>query len=110
MSPAGITESKRADEEMRERELLLRAMIEGATDGIWVKDAEGRYIMWNQSGARILGIDPNDSVGKNDFELFPADVAEKIVADDREILGSGQARTAEEVHTYWTVWRGRSGQ
>ena len=71
----------------------------GATDGIWVKDTEGRYRMWNRSGARILGIDADNAVGKNDFELFPSDVAQKIVVDDSEILESGQEQTVEDVHT-----------
>ena len=80
-------------------------MVEGATDGIWVKDTEGRYRMWNQSDARILGIDPEDSVDKNDFELFPPEVAKKIMADDREIMESGRERTAEEVHMLGGVAR-----
>ena len=98
MPSADITEPKPAEEEMREREFLLHAMIEGATDGIWVKDAEGRYRMWNRSGARILGIDAVDAAGNTDCELFSADVARKIAVDDREIMESGQERTAEEVH------------
>ena len=73
-------------------------MLEGATDGIWIKDTEGRYRMMNRSGARILGIDAEDAVGKNDFELFPAKHAQKVTLDDREILESGQGRTVEEVH------------
>ena len=73
-------------------------MLEGATDGIWVKDTEGRYRMMNRSGARILGIDAEDAVGKTDFELFPAKHAQKVTVDDREILESGQGRTVEEVH------------
>ena len=96
---ADISERKRAEEEVREREFLLRAMLEGATDGIWVKDTEGRYRMWNQSGARFFSMEAGDLLGKNDFELFPADVAQKIMVDDREILESGQGRTAEDVHT-----------
>ena len=93
------SEPNRAEEEMQERQFLLHAMLEGATDGIWVKGLEGRYRMMNRSGARILGIDAEDAVGKNDFELFPAKLARKVTVEDREILESGQARTAEEVHT-----------
>ena len=94
-----VTERTRYEKERDETRFLLHAMVEGATDGIWVKGIDGRYRMWNRSGARILGIDPEESFDKNDFEVFPADVAQKIVVDDREILGSGQERTVEEVHT-----------
>ena len=72
-----ITERKRAEDEGREREFLLQAMVEGATDGIWVKDTDGRYRMWNQAGARLLGVEPDDFLGKNDLETFPPDVARK---------------------------------
>ena len=92
-------ELERAEEETRESEFLLHAILEGVTDGVWIKDTERRYRMWNQAGARFFGMEAVEFVGKNDLEVFPADIAQKIMADDAEILESGQEKTAKEVHT-----------
>lgn len=38
-----VTERRRIEAERRDTQFLLRAMTEGATDGIFIKDLEGRY-------------------------------------------------------------------
>ena len=100
-----VTERTRNEHEREETQFLLRAMTEGATDGIWIKDLQGRYRMFNAAGARLLGIDSTDIIGKDDTEVFPAELARSIMADDREILESGTPRTIEEVHVVAGVAR-----
>ena len=92
-----ITERKRAEEESKEREFLLRAMTEGATEGIFVKDLEGRYLMMNEAGVRLIGAKADKVVGMSDFDVFPAEVARRIVVDDKEILDLGRSRSVEKV-------------
>ncbi len=85
-----------AAEEHRESLVLLRAVTEGTTDAVFVKDMGGRYLMINQAGARMLGRRVQDIVGKSDAELFPPSVARQITARDRQVIESGQTRTYEE--------------
>ena len=83
-------------EEHQESLVLLRAVTEGTTDAVFVKDLSSRYLMINSAGARILGRRVQEIVGKDDTELFPSGVARQIMARDRRVIESGQTRTYEE--------------
>lgn len=60
---------KRAEERIRVSEERLRQLIDQAPDGVFVSDRDGNYIDVNPSGAKILGYEPAEIVGKsiNDF-------------------------------------------
>ena len=74
---------------------LLNAIIEGTTDAVYVKDLQGRYLMMNTAGSQFLQLPVEEIVGKHDSELFPAEAAARIVADNRRVIDSGAARTYE---------------
>jgi len=76
---------------------ILQAVIEATPDAIFVKDLEGRYVLINEAAARFLGKSPAEIVGKNDFELYPAETARQFIEDDRTVLATGDARSFEGV-------------
>ena len=86
---------RRAEETLHETHSLLSAVIEGTTDAVFVKDLQGRYLMINAAGERVIGRTHEEVIGKNDRELFPRETASKIVADDHEILAGGKPQTFE---------------
>ena len=91
-----VTERRRVEAERRDTQFLLRAMTEGATDGIFVKDLEGRYSMFNASCANLHHVDAESIIGKDDSAIFPDQLARAIMADDRKVLGSRETITVEE--------------
>ena len=42
-----------------------KAVIQGSTDGIVIKDLEHRYVLVNEGSAKLLGLAVDDVVGKN---------------------------------------------
>jgi PAS domain S-box-containing protein len=90
------TERKRAEEEVRESNVLLRSVIEGTSDAVYLKDAWGRYLLVNPCAAENLGRSAKDIVGKNDAELFAPEVAHPLMEADREVMTTGEARRFEE--------------
>jgi PAS domain S-box-containing protein len=75
---------------------LLRSVMEGTTDAIYMKDLTGRYQMINSAAARVLGRAPGEIVGRTDRDLLPPDVARGIMAQDQQVMTSGQPQTCEE--------------
>ena len=72
-----------------ETDALLRTLIDTLPDSIYVKDANGRYILDNLAHMRHVGVaSAADIVGKTVFDLFPKEVAERFDADDKAILRS----------------------
>jgi PAS domain S-box-containing protein len=77
-------------------ETLLRAVVEGTTDAVFVKDREGKYLLANESAASFIGRPVGDVLGRFDHELFGADDARQIVANDRTVMADGNVVTFEE--------------
>ena len=92
-----ISERKAIEAERLETQFLLRAMTEGATDGIFIKDVDGRYQMVNASWPALIGTVADQVLGKDDSAIFPAQRARAIMAEDRAIMDSGKIRVFEEV-------------
>ena len=91
-----------ADRESAQRDAdeahrLLRAVFGGTTDGVFVKDLAGRYVMINEAGARLIGKPVEDIVDHDDTSLFEPDSAARIAAQDREVIATGEPRAFENV-------------
>ena len=93
------TERKRAEEELKESYELLRSVMEGTTDAVFVKDLQGRYLMINQAGAEALGKSAEEVIGKDDPELFGAEDGRQVMEEDRKVLAAGETCTTEDTKT-----------
>ncbi len=78
---------------------LLRAVVEGTSDAVFVKDREGKYLLLNAAGAHFIGKPLDEVLGHDDRELFNSAECEKLMASDRQIMASGGAVTLEETLT-----------
>lgn len=67
-----ITESKKAEEALRDSERKLRALLDAIPDCAWLRNAEGRFVAVNRSFAEELGLTVDEIVGKTaDEVVFP---------------------------------------
>jgi PAS domain S-box-containing protein len=79
---------------------MLVAIAEASTDAIFAKDEEGRYLLFNNAAARIVGKTPGEVVGKGDDAIFPAAQVEQLRAADRHAMATGETQSQEEIlHT-----------
>lgn len=76
---------------------LLRTAVDNVPDHIYIKDAEGRFVLANASLARHMGVQsPQELVGRTHFEFYPREFAAKVAADERGIIECGEARINQE--------------
>ena len=87
-------ESERA---LKRQESLLRAVIDTATDAIFMKDTEGRYQLINAAGARVIGRPVEEIVGKTDQDLFSPETAKQLMENDQRVLIGGTQHHFEAV-------------
>ena len=80
-------------------ETLLRAVVEGTTDAVFVKDCDGRYLLANEAAARFMGRPVDEVLGRDDSELFGIADAERLIANDRATMASGKVVDHEETIT-----------
>jgi diguanylate cyclase (GGDEF)-like protein/PAS domain S-box-containing protein len=73
----------------RERDLLRAAFLQ-SPDVQYIKTPDSRFAAVNGVLARSSGYeDPNELVGKTDFDILKPESASAIVADDRHIVETG---------------------
>lgn len=90
-----LTARKKAEAADRDRNNLLRAVVEAVADPIFAKDLDGRYIEANAAIVNLTGIAKDDVIGRTDEELFGAELARPIREADHEVLSSGETQTYE---------------
>lgn len=65
---------------------LLSDFMDSIPDVIYFKDKTGRLIMVNRAHAKGLGLEPDEVIGKTDFDFFPRERAKKMAEDDAYVL------------------------
>ncbi|MFA5834118.1 MAG: PAS domain S-box protein [Bacteroidota bacterium] len=82
-----IDERKQAEKVLRLRESYLTAIVENQPGLIWLKDNDGRYLMVNRLFAETCSkASPAELVGKTDRDIWPKELAEKYIADDKKVI------------------------
>jgi PAS domain S-box-containing protein len=94
-----VTDRLRAEGELRRTAELLKAVADGTTDAVFVKDRDGKYLLANPATARFVGRADGDVLGRTDAELFDPDSARRVAEQDRQVMTVGAAQTDVEVLT-----------
>ena len=81
-----ISSLKRMEAALAEERNLLRAVIDGLPDQLFVKDMGSRFVLVNDAVRRFFG---NDVTGKTDHDLFSAEAAASFRYEE---LGHSRAR------------------
>ena len=87
-----IRESKRIRMLLEEERNLMRTLIDNLPDLIFIKDAEGRYLLNNRSHILSFGAECQDEVlGKTTYDLNPEELASQYTKDDKSVMQIGKA-------------------
>jgi len=86
---AEIEERKVAQVELAYERDLLRVLLDNASDYIYFKDEQSRFVRASQSLCLRWGHTQKEIVGKTDRDLFLEDRAGQALADEKEIIRTG---------------------
>ena len=81
-----VTDRKHAEDALRRSEQLLQNVADNTTAVIYVKYADGRYLLINRRFEQIFNLTADQIVGHTDHEIFPKDIAEAFRANDVGVL------------------------
>lgn len=81
--------------ELRNKEQLLKAIINNTSSAIFVKNIAGQYILVNKRFAADFDIEPELMIGKNAYDIFPKETADQLTEDENQIIQSGIGLTSE---------------
>jgi PAS domain S-box-containing protein len=117
---AMATEHKRAEIARTRSEQRLQAILDNSPAVVFLKDLQGRYQLVNRHYEELFHVTKASVVGRTDFDIFPAELAEQYQANDRAVVAAGVPLTVEEtglhddgLHAYIAVkfpLRGADGE
>ncbi len=92
-----ITERKQNERELQQRDQYQRALLDNFPFAVWLKDTESRFLTVNQGFVELFGSrNADEMVGKTDFDIATAELAERYRSDDQIVLNSGKKKNVEE--------------
>ncbi|KJS20212.1 MAG: hypothetical protein VR78_02000 [Hoeflea sp. BRH_c9] len=94
MGPDAVSRAADPDAER----ILFRAMIDQVPDYLFVKDTKSRFVIANRAVAADLGREPDELIGKTDFDFHQARLARKFFADEQKVIRTGDALIDIEEH------------
>lgn len=107
-----ITRRKEAEQRLAAGERRFRAFMDNSPAVAFIKDSEGRRVYFNRRYRLTFQSGQEELLGKTDFDLFPAEIAEKLQQADLKVLESRTAvRAIEQVPTpdgvlhHWLVFK-----
>src|SRR6476660_1368583 len=89
-------ERQRAEEALRASEQRLQDILDNSTAVVFVKDLELRYLLVNREYERRHHVRRDEICGKSDFDIHPHEVAEKVRANDRDVINADAPIQFEE--------------
>jgi len=88
---ANINERRLAEESLQHERNLLRTVVENLPDAVYTKNLKYQKTLTNRVDVYNMGrTSEADVLGKDDYELFPKELAEGFVTDDRSVIQTGQ--------------------
>ena len=97
-----ITERKGIEAELAHERFLLRTLMENMPDKIYFKDTESRFVRVSDAMLKWFGATTAaDVVGKTDSDFFSAEHAREALADEQQIIQSGEPLLNHEEKETW---------
>ncbi len=81
---------QREERAVRDSKVLYSSLIDSLPVHVARKDVDGRFAYVSQSFCELLGQPRESLLGKTDFDVYPADLAQKYREDDLRVMQSGE--------------------
>ena len=101
-----IVERRRTAEALKNSRTLYHSLVENLPVNIWRTDAAGRFTFVNGHLCSLLGVAPEEALGKSASEFYTTATAERSAKTDRQVIESDHA--FEGIEEFETK-AGRSG-
>ncbi|MGE3608266.1 MAG: PAS domain-containing protein [Bacteriovoracaceae bacterium] len=83
-----ITDFKRSQTELHESHKLLNVVLDNLPAMVFVKSFDDglRFKLMNKAGLKLIGVEENQILEKNDYDFFPKSQADFFTSKDKEVF------------------------
>lgn len=88
-------------DEIKDQKNTLERVLAGTADGVYVVDAQGRFLLWNASAARMTGVGSEEALASGYEAISGADRQGRSLAElDRRALESALADPTDRQQSF----------
>jgi PAS domain S-box-containing protein len=92
-----VTTRKQQEQELRETTRRLQAVLDTIESAVFMKDADGHYLLMNQTCRELFDISPEATTSElTDEDIFDSETAAAFRADDRRVFSRESTVAVEE--------------
>jgi PAS domain S-box-containing protein len=102
--------SQDLERQVRRRTREITSIFRYTPAIVYIKDREGRYTLINPRFEKLFGLSQEEVRGKTDYDIFPTETADRLKANDLQVLAAQVCQQVEEqipqadgLHTYLSV-------
>ncbi|WP_116475695.1 aerobic respiration two-component sensor histidine kinase ArcB [Zobellella maritima] len=95
-----VYQRERAQVELQERSALLRSFIDTSPDLVYYRNEQEEFSGCNRAMENLLGREERELIGLTPYDVYPEDVAKKVVETDKLIFARNESQTYEQ----WLVY------
>jgi PAS domain S-box-containing protein len=81
-----IKEKSRVEQALMQSERIFNAFMEYSPVYVFFKDNEAKPIRLSHNFEKMLGIPVKEAIGKSMYDIFPPELAEKMIMDDLKVI------------------------
>lgn len=92
--------------ELKKTKRYMDAIINNLPFNLWIKDANNKYVVSNESFAKYCNLKAEEVIGKTDFEIWPEYIAKAFIRNDKKIMKTGHQEMfiEKEITPEGEVW------
>ncbi|WP_130472112.1 PAS domain S-box protein [Candidatus Magnetaquicoccus inordinatus] len=87
-------------QQLEHEQHFLKSIIQNIPELVWMKDAQGCYLICNHEFERFFGKPEEEILGKSDYDFMTRELADFFRAHDQLAAAAGKPTTNEEWITY----------
>jgi PAS domain S-box-containing protein len=92
-----VTEQFFSRKRLADSEGLLKAIMDHTNSVIYIKDLEGKFLMINKQGEKILNIKAIEMIGKDSFQHLSKEETEESIRTDAQVVGQKRGVEYEQI-------------
>ncbi len=100
-----ISLRKKYEEQLNQKQILLKNILLTIPDMLWLKDQDGVYLACNPEFEKFFGDKEGNIVGKTDYDYVDKQLADFFRMNDKKAMKSNGVNKNEEKVTYATDGR-----
>ncbi len=91
-----VKQRQQAQQELEEHSALLRSFIDSSPDLVYYRNEQGQFSGCNLALEQLVGRSEKQLIGLTPYDVYPEEIADKIVETDHQVFDNDQPLTYEQ--------------